>query len=269
MKSFRRCLACFGCLLFAASAYASQISFTFNFGNLQTGQLILYRGSEGIFTESIYAGKGTATVLDNGLAPTLLGGQTFDTYCVDLLHDIYSGATPQVSLGSMQDWTQPNPPAGAGTPTPGSWPWTTNPYAGEAAAFLYNNFVNDGLGETDKKYREAGLQLALWEVLYEGSSDISSPVAFNLGAGNIAFSNFDSRVTGFGAGYLSGLPAEYQNLSSSNALWLQTANQSEGLGAQTQDMIGPKPVPEPASLLLVGSGVIIVAGATLRRRKNR
>jgi hypothetical protein len=74
---------------------------------------------------------------------------------------------------------------------------------------------------------------------------------------------------GFASNYLSGLPTNFNDLSSSNALWLQTADQGTGLGTPNQDFIGPTSVPEPASLLLVGSGIIIIGGAVFRKWKSR
>jgi hypothetical protein len=120
-------------------------------------------------SESGYAGKGIATVIDNGLAHNLQGGQAFGTYCLDLLHDIYSEASPEVQLSSMRNWTQENM-ATTQNPDPGSFPWSNNPYAGEAAAYLYDTYRNDGAALSDKKYREARLQPANWEVLYEGNA---------------------------------------------------------------------------------------------------
>jgi hypothetical protein len=256
-------------LLINMSAQASQITFNFDFSRLQTGTLNLYRGSAGWLSESVYAGKGIATVVDNGLAPNLQTGQSFDTYCVDLLHDIYSGASPEVQLASMRNWTQENM-ATIGNFDPESFPWSNNPHAGEAAAFLYDTYINDGAGLSDKKYREAGLQLAIWEVLYEGNPGSTGAPSFGIGNGdgNIYFTNFDSRVTGFAASYLNGLP-KYDTLPGYDALWLLTANQGTGLGAQTQDFIGPTATPEPAALLLVGSGLFLIGGKALKRRKNK
>jgi hypothetical protein len=254
-------------ILLPISGQASNITFNFDFSRLQIGTLNVYRGSEGWLSENVYAGKGVATVLDSGLSPDLKQGQSFDTYCVDLLHEIYSGASPEVQLGSMQNWTQANLSSSL-HPNPGSFPWSNNPYAGEAAAFLYNTYRNDDPGLSDKKYREAGLQLAIWEVLYEGNAESGQAPSFGIGTGNIYFTNFDSRVTGFATSYLNSIPS-YNSLPSYDALWLQTANQGTGLGSQTQDFIGPTSTPEPTSLLLVGSGIFFLAARYFRRTKIR
>jgi hypothetical protein len=251
-------------LLMAISAQASQITFNFDFNRLQVGTLNMYRGSAGWLRESVYAGRGIATVIDNGLAPDLKKDQSFEAYCVDLLHNIYSGASPEVQVDSMQNWVQGN----TGATNPGAFPWPNNPYAGEAAAFLYNTYGNDGAELSDKKYREAGLQLAIWEVLYEGSAGSTEAPSFSMGSGNIYFTNFDSRVTGFAAGYLNSIPS-YDTLLDYDALWLVTANQGTGLGARNQDFIGPTATPEPASLLLVGSGIVLIGGRALKRRRSR
>jgi hypothetical protein len=250
-------------LLIAISAEASQITFNFDFNTLQQGKLYLNRGSLGFLEENVYAGKGIATVADNGFAPALSAGEIFDAYCADLLHIIYNGASPEVQLRSMQDWTQAN----IGGTDPGSYPWLNDPYAGEAASFLYDTYRNDGLGQPHKEYREAGLQLAIWEVLYEGSTQAADPLSFDIAQGNIHFSNFNSEVTNFASIYLNSLP-NYGILAGYNAFWLQTA---DGAGSTTQDFIGPKApnaVPESATMLLVGSGMILIIFTALRKQKK-
>ena len=253
--------------LASASARASEVLFTFDFNRLQTGTLHLNRGSEGWFTDFVYAGKGTATVLDNDLAPYLADGLSFDTYCVDLLRIIYSGSTPQVQLASMRDWNQPNMASGTGAPNPQWFPWPNNPNAGAAAAYLYDRYRDDGAGQLDKLYREAGLQLAIWEALYEGGPGSGAP-SFDIATGNVYFTGFDGRVMGYASTYLNGLPS-YGALSGSDAFWLQTSDQGVAEGTQTQDFMGPEPVSEPETLLLVGSGVLLVAAASALKNLKR
>jgi hypothetical protein len=263
MKLFRLSILLGSMALIASSAQANQIKFTFDFSRLQPGTFSLNRGGGLWMTETVYAGKGTATVLDAGLSPYLALGQSFDTYCVDLLRIIYSGSTPQVQLASMQDWKQQN----IGVANPALFPLANNPKAGDMAAYLYNTYRNDGLNASDKAKREAGLQLSIWEVLYEGSPESSGPLAFDLGNGNIRFSNFDPQVLNYASGYLNSLPV-YGSKAGSDALWLQTENQGIGLNTPTQDFIGPETTPEPGSLLLVGSGVVLFGGVALRKQKQ-
>jgi hypothetical protein len=259
---------CLGLLLLAASVQAGQITFTFDFSRLQRGSFSLDRGSAGILIESVSAGKGTAHVInDSGLLPDLHVGQIFDTYCIDLLHDINNNESAQVGLGSMQNWTQPNP-GGQGT-NPGYYPWATNPYAGSAAAYLYINYRNDGLNQPDKTAREAGLQLAIWEVLYEGNTLDSGLPSYNIGNGKISFSGFSSDVTGFANTYLNGLSVDWNNAVTANALWLKTSNVGDGLHSHTQDFIATNAVPEPAAGILVGSGVALLAGMQYRKKRAK
>lgn len=236
-------------LFLAASAQAGQITFNFDFSTLQIGTLYLNRGSAGWLIEGVYAGEGIATVQDTG--------QSFETYCVDLLHDIYSGESPTVQYGSMQDWTQSN--LGGSNPT--AYPWINNPQAGEAAAYLYDTFA----GQANDMYKQAGLQLAIWEVLYEGNT--SGTPAYNIGSGNIYFTGFNSQVTGFATNYLNSIP-DSAALSGYDALWIETANYGSGLHSHDQDFIGPSEVPEPIPLLLVSSGMILIGGDVLRRRRK-
>jgi hypothetical protein len=268
MSIKRLLFVCLGLLLLAASVQAGQITFTFDFTRLRLGSLSLDRGSAGILIESVYAGKGTATVIsDSGLLPDLQAGQIFDTYCVDLLHNIYSYESPQVGLGSMQNWNQPNPgPSGT---DPGSYPWATDPHAGSAAAYLYNNYRNDGLVDANKADREAGLQLAIWEVLYEGDTLPSGMPSYNIADGKISFTGFSSQVTVYANTYLNGLSANWNNTVNANALWLQTSNNDEGLNTHTQDFIATNTVPEPAAIVLVGTGVALLAGIQFRKKRAK
>jgi len=268
MSIKRPLFVCLGLLFLAASVQAGQITFTFDFTRLRSGSFSLNWSSAGPLVESVSAGKGTATVIsDSGLLPDLHTGQIFDTYCVDLLHNIGGGESPQVGLGSMQNWNQPNP--GPSVTNPGSYPWPTNLHAGSAAAYLYNNYRNDGLGLYDKADREAGLQLAIWEVLYEGETLTSGIPSYDIAGGKISFTRFSSQVTGYADTYLKGLSADWNNAVNANALWLQTSNGSEGLNTHTQDFIATNTVPEPAAIILVGTGVALLAGIQFRKKRGK
>jgi hypothetical protein len=251
-------------------AHAGQITFNFDFNRLQYGTLTMDRGSEGILTEGVYAGQGTATVVDDtGFGSQLAQGQIFDTYCVDLLHDINGGESPQVQLGSMQDWTQLNPPDPFASPDSSSWPLAGNNFAGRAASYLYDQYSAGASAASDSDMREAGLQLAIWEVLYDVPTMIAGVPTFDVTSGKVAFSGFSPAVTGYAMGYLTGLSANWSQVAGSDALWLETANSSEGLGAHTQDFVAPGDVPEPAPLLLIGSGLAVLAGMKHRNMKAR
>lgn len=186
--------------------------------------------SNGGFNIDVFAGTVYAKITDPAGTPYTLN-QEFQTYCVDLGAGVTVPGTYALTTDSMSNWNLGG----------------SAPVDGEQAAYLYNTYA----GVVSTADQRAGLQLAIWEVLRD--------TTFNLTSGNL------SVVSGFSAGAIAYANTIGASVGQAKAVWLK-------LGAGTnrtdaQDFIGPTPVPEPASLLLLGSGLAAAAWGA-RRKKN-
>jgi len=114
---------------------------------------------------------------------------------------------------------------------------------GTKAGYLYTKYANTGL-DTD---HSVALQLAIWEVRYD--------TTLNFTNGNFQILGVGGSVQSFAQTYLNDVIA---NPSGSSDIV-----RYDSLGTE-QDIMGPVPVPEPASMAVLSLGAL----AAIRRRRK-
>lgn len=112
------------------------------------------------------------------------------------------------------------------------------------AAYLYTTYSNSAATNDDA----AGLQLAVWDIVTDGGDGLST--------GNFQASNVPSGAVTAANNYLSDSAGK-----SGSATWLVATNGNK------QNLLGPRSVPEPGSLTLIGTCLLPLLGFSRRSRK--
>jgi hypothetical protein len=182
----------------------------------------------GLYSGAVYAGELNWDWLG---APPAGFGRSLYTYCVDILNAVTDQESVSVrSVGQLTPATSPQTLKDRGT----------------NAAWLFSTYA-PGIHASGTGTQAAGLQVAIWEALYDWKPDLH--------AGNIVLLT-PGDVNTWANSYLDGL-ANHGGSSSPDTVYLDTSH--------GQDQIAQ--VPEASSWMIVALGMIgaFVFGSRARR----
>lgn len=183
-------------------------------------------------TERVWAGE------INWLWSSSSGVSELYAYCVDFFSNALNPQTVTVKTTDEL--------------TPETDPFTTVG-AGGRAAWLVNSYA-DTIRSSGNNYEAAGLQMAIWKTLYVSTP---STISFSFSGFSLPTPSDGHDANYWADNYLGNLGG-----NSSTATYYDAVGQNTG-----QDQIAP--LPEPASILLLGLGVGPLVGYRYRSRQRR
>jgi len=229
MRKFSLLVIIVFCTLFASGASAEQISYT------------------GVGPWENQVVKIPVVGTSGGGTQSYEGGVEAGMYNFSVLDGIHAGAYKGFCVDPAFSAPDSTPYAGVIVPV-------TDGSRYEAAAYLYGKYYNDTVVNATKA---AQVQLAIWELVW----DFTTPTGYNLADG--AFQT-GAYITEVNALILEATGA-LGSFTPSGFYVAAAPPEGEYFGKYEQDFIFQ--TPEPSILLLLGFGLIGLAGFSTRRKK--